>query len=385
MLNFNLPDELSNIEFNNTDDINILIGENGSGKSTLLSDILKHYSYNNIPVIAIANTIHDKFNFKSNKAYILKSNRGRSLVKNIFHQSLVNFNEKDTRHSRTIANILDYVGYSPRVGFKITFVLKNMRNENILNQLSNEELDIYRFIINRYFTRQLESEVIWIDFSQKNFYDIVDLYFLNIFKFYKKFKEINLVREINFYFEKNQKSIPLYGASSGELTVISILIYISSVIQSNYIIIVDEPENSLHPKWQSDYTKKLLELFYLYNPKIVLATHSPIIISGSESNFPQTKTFKSNGEMFELQKKEPLNIEEILFRYFNVATPENRFLSEHLIRYLNLLSNEKMDIENFEIIINRIIRDCFDENQKRVLEEIKAVGRQIINAESNEF
>jgi len=374
----NIPSEISNIKFED-EDINILLGVNGSGKSTLLNNILRHYSFSNRNAIAIANTIHDKFNVKNHNIKTLKQNRGRSIVRNIFIESLLNFSNKETTHYKDVANILEYVSYNPKIGFKISFILKNLRNSEILSLLTEEEKELLNFISHRYiYSRQL-NDIIWIDFSQKNFYDIVDSYFLQIFKFYRKFKKIKLLREINFYLEKDGTKIPLYGASSGELTVISNLIYISSVIKEQTIILIDEPENSLHPKWQSDYTKKLVELFYLYLPKIIIATHSPVIISGSESNFPNTKTFKSNNGIFELQIKEPLNVEEILFRYFNVTTPENRFLSEHLVRYLNLLSASKINLESFNNAIEKIISESYDQKQIKVLMEIKEIGKQITN------
>lgn len=374
----NIPIEISNLQFEE-DDINILIGENGSGKSTLLNDILIHYSLADKNTIAIANTIHDKFNFKGLNVNTLKSNKGRSIVRNVFFSSLLNYSNRETGHYRNIANILKYVSYAPKIGFKINFVLKNLRNTDILELLTPEEEEVFNFTINRYIKSKQYDDIVWIDFSQKNFFDIVDSYFLQIFKHYKKFKKIKLIREINLFMDKDSNRIPLYGASSGELTVISSLIYISSCIQENTVILVDEPENSLHPKWQTEYTKKIIELFYMYTPKIIIATHSPIIVSSSESNFPKTKIFKSENNSFTLQKKEPLNVEEILFRYFDLNTPENRFLSDRIVRYLNLLSNNKINLESFHDVIDDIINNSYDKKQISVLEDIKNMGREITN------
>lgn len=98
---------------------------------------------------------------------------------------------------------------------------------------------------------------------------------------------------------RDYKEISLHQASSGELTLITSLIYISSVITRNAIILVDEPENSLHPKWQTEYVKNLLDLFYLYEPSIVIATHSALILNGAELNYENVNVYKGkDGKIF---------------------------------------------------------------------------------------
>jgi len=48
----------------------------------------------------------------------------------------------------------------------------------------------------------------------------------------------------------------------------------------NGIILIDEPETSLHPKWQRKYIEFLLDVFEGLDIQFIIATHSPYILQG---------------------------------------------------------------------------------------------------------
>jgi predicted ATP-binding protein involved in virulence len=50
--------------------------------------------------------------------------------------------------------------------------------------------------------------------------------------------------------------------------------------EPNTLILIDEPEISLHVMWQKEFVKDLLEIAKLKNISFCLATHSPQIING---------------------------------------------------------------------------------------------------------
>ncbi|MFN8283997.1 MAG: AAA family ATPase [Chitinophagales bacterium] len=75
----NIPEELLNPS-NTDEDINIIIGENGSGKSTLLNELAKYYLGGSANVIAIANTIYDKFSY-SKKIKVQRASTGNFFCK----------------------------------------------------------------------------------------------------------------------------------------------------------------------------------------------------------------------------------------------------------------------------------------------------------------
>ncbi|TOD88949.1 AAA family ATPase, partial [Vibrio parahaemolyticus] len=56
-----------------------------------------------------------------------------------------------------------------------------------------------------------------------------------------------------FLKNKNGEVVPFEMISSGQANKIATLTYIASNMRDGLVIVVDEPENSLHPKWQREY------------------------------------------------------------------------------------------------------------------------------------
>ena len=55
------------------------------------------------------------------------------------------------------------------------------------------------------------------------------------------------------------------------------LLYQAEILDKNSLLIIDEPETHLHPKWQIEYAKILVALVKKGIP-ILIASHSPYII-----------------------------------------------------------------------------------------------------------
>lgn len=74
----------------------------------------------------------------------------------------------------------------------------------------------------------------------------------------------------------------LENLSSGERQVLILFTFLAFVAEEHTVFIVDEPELSLHPQWQSEF----LDAFLALKPKntqILLATHSPEIVADHKS------------------------------------------------------------------------------------------------------
>ena len=67
--------------------------------------------------------------------------------------------------------------------------------------------------------------------------------------------------------------------SSGEQHELVMLYELLFKIEPNSLILIDEPELSLHVAWQVQFLKDLQEIIKLANFDVLLATHSPDIIN----------------------------------------------------------------------------------------------------------
>jgi len=80
----------------------------------------------------------------------------------------------------------------------------------------------------------------------------------------------------------NHTSSSIYTLSSGERQIITLLYAATHMSQQN-LVLIDEPEISLHVDWQRLLLKKMSE--QLGNRQIIACTHSPVIPADYEDNF----------------------------------------------------------------------------------------------------
>jgi len=140
------------------------------------------------------------------------------------------------------------------------FIFEMIRNKNSYKRIYLTEE--YSFFENKYFYKEILSSLIN--------------------------KNILTIANISFYNENSSKEIKFDNLSSGQKSIFNLFFSISSAIEDNSLICVDEPEISLHPEWQAEFILKFQEIFYNnYGCHFIIATHSPQIVSGlnSENGF----------------------------------------------------------------------------------------------------
>lgn len=72
--------------------------------------------------------------------------------------------------------------------------------------------------------------------------------------------------------------LPLSSLSSGEKNILVILYRLLFQTAEGSIVVIDEPENSLHIEWQQRLGDILMDIARLRNLQFIIATHSPQII-----------------------------------------------------------------------------------------------------------
>ena len=94
------------------------------------------------------------------------------------------------------------------------------------------------------------------------------------------FKSININRGKGFYFKTSKdKELDLSQLSSGEQHEVVLLYELIFNVKPNTLVLIDEPEISLHITWQKEFLNDLIKIIKIQNIQVLIATHSPSIIN----------------------------------------------------------------------------------------------------------
>lgn len=94
------------------------------------------------------------------------------------------------------------------------------------------------------------------------------------------FKKIKIDRENGLVvFDDNGKTLSLSQLSSGEKQEIVIFFDLIFGVEKDLLLLIDEPEISLHIAWQKKFIEDLQKIIEMKSLKVIVATHSPQIIN----------------------------------------------------------------------------------------------------------
>ena len=132
--------------------------------------------------------------------------------------------------------------------------------------------------------------------------------------------------------------IELLELSSGELNILSGFLGLAAYLDDGCLILVDEPENSLHPEWQLRYVEMLEAVLQRHQGcHYIIATHSPLIVSGvADENAVILRLDQSPVSMSgkEIADESP---DATLINAFDVVTPGNSYLRQVVLEAMSLV------------------------------------------------
>jgi len=153
------------------------------------------------------------------------------------------------------------------------------------------------------------------------------------------------------------KNYSMYDLSSGEFHFLFNILGIGFASNEQSIVLLDEPENSLHPKWQIEFMDMLAELsLEMVNGHIVIATHSPLIVSSA----PSYSNIVDLGLEFEFDDdKHSLfgaSTDEILIDHFGLTSTRNFYFVSLLQEVVDLFSNGMTNTEKYSKKIQELAK-----------------------------
>lgn len=301
-----------------------------------------------------------------------------------------------------ISPIQDYINYNILRKLEI-FIKKSVKNKKsfwVLNEIfyflgldSYLKLDISALSPNIIFER-LDSILEKNINSKKNLNEDELLYLIKLRNSFHCFKElrsfslfeiddyhlgclsllleVGLIRINRAHFSKKKELFSYNDLSSGELSVLSLILGLSSELENNSIICIDEPELNLHPEWQEKIIQLIELVSRFYNGcHFFIATHSPQLISGINNH----NTFildLSKNRVFNIEKYKNRSSDFQLSEIFNFPGNNNEYLIRKLLLILNKQNVDnyyEFDYESKNLLIN--ISDLIKKNKLHDQDKVK--------------
>jgi predicted ATP-binding protein involved in virulence len=115
-------------------------------------------------------------------------------------------------------------------------------------------------------------------------------------RFKYKHLRIDGQRGFRVFSDANEAAIKIEDLSSGEQHELVVLYELLFRAPRNGLILVDEPEISLHVAWQSRFLSDLIGILQLTDAYAVVATHSPVVIGNRNDLTVELKGPRSRRE-----------------------------------------------------------------------------------------
>ncbi len=256
-------------------DVNILVGENGTGKSTILKALERVKIVISDRKNTSLNVELDNDNYINTLTIFLNNRKNNKSI--ILHQGRF-FNHKQNvsvgGHDIDLLPKIDYIRtfdstlnvsdidrkFNSELETELDFQLKK-----IIENYLNYQLDLSKKIINK----KQNAELVFA--KRRYFIETVN-------RLFEKTEKVIDEEENGISLLLTDKTvIKPYDLSSGEKQLLIILLTVLCQDEKPSILLMDEPEISLHLRWQYE----LIEILRTLNPncQLIIATHSPSIFN----------------------------------------------------------------------------------------------------------
>ena len=391
--------ELSFRKDNEILDVIVLAGVNGSGKTTILESIKDFFNNKNInydePEKSNVNLdiFFEDFEKKKIKEAEKSSNNNKRPLWDFF-SALQNYEiyikRSDKHYHIHIAKKFDIppkIIYVPaenkfeEIQTYSTTLSREYKFINIIN--SNVIKDIPSYIATRRnYLATIEEDLTMKEITNKVVDEINGIF--NILELDVKLKG----------FSKDEKTMPIFENSAGEEFDINDLssgekqlflrtLSIKMLEPKNSIILIDEPELSLHPKWQ----QRIIEVYKKIgeNNQIIIATHSPHILGSVSSENIFILYREENGKIEaktgdELYSSYGQPIDRVLKDIMGLESVRTPKIEKDLEELRKLVDEDKYDTKEFKEKYSELLEILGNTDEDLFLIDMDVKIKQKVNS-----
>lgn len=274
---------------------------------------------------------------------------------------------------QNICSILDFIGYDHRVSLSYSLAMKSKTDGAVLDAIKQRvnkdkeysKLDkqqknvkatqLYNFYKKKTSTGNSRHDYD-IDFDK----DIAKEESHDELQSIYKLKQCELVNSTNVIFHKQGCDITSEDMSSGEFAMLSTVLSISAAANDPHtLVLLDEPELSLHPNWQMTLIDNLDRALSNQVCQLLIATHSHMLVS----DLPMKRS-----SVTQVEKDERGNLlansisectygwsaEEVLLKVFKTATDRNRYFGERIGKLLEKMGSNTITPKEVKAELNEL-------------------------------
>ena len=263
---------------------------------------------------------------------------------------------------------------------------KDFRGD-VARKITDENMDLYaRFVQQKAqqpITTSLKDKKTGLWIKNKGIDNIQTL--KKDYQIIRTLSSIGIIKNVTLWLYKNGKVYSFEEASSGEKHILYMATSIARYICDNSIILIDEPEISLHPNWQMKYINFLKKAFAKYSScHFLIASHSPYLVSdlASDSSSLISLKYENDKRVAETIDYDTYawSAENVLYNIFGVRTTRNYYFEADMQELLTNMSQSK-NYERVKELYMKLSRYYLSDEDPLhlVLNEVK---EYIDNAES---
>jgi len=167
---------------------------------------------------------------------------------------------------------------------------------------------------------------------------------------------------------KGSKDFDITKASSGEQEILNFLLGIFSLNVQGGVVIIDEPEIHLHPKWQKLLLEIISDLSATKNNQFIISTHSPTFVSPITYNhiIRVYKDDSNKSKIVVLKDVEPFELRDVL-HIINGTNNEKMFFADAVILVEGITDR---------LVFSKIVEDLLsNKDTSKIVEIIEVKGK----------
>ncbi|RRV10447.1 ATP-binding protein [Pseudomonas sp. v388] len=154
---------------------------------------------------------------------------------------------------------------------------------------------------------------------------------------------------------QSKNPFSIFELSSGEFHLLTTILGIGFSLEKSSVLLIDEPENNLHPQWQRSLMALIFQVcdHILDDGHLVVSTHSPLIVGSAIQG----------STVIDLTDEEPVltlasygaSSDQLLLNQFGVGSSRNKLVVDTVQKAISLVETNGLDSIEFTSIIPNLL------------------------------